>query len=153
MCGYHCCRQLLPKEGAPVAGESILLFPGEYERACEAGTDRARHIRLIGSDDNGGDYGFCDPTIIDQGSCHPARNFKPLDCRSYPLFPVVRDGRIMLYIDTRCPISRDNRERLQDHARMVLRAWEREIERDPRVQEWLENLHLPTYEPFDLDNK
>lgn len=150
ICGYHCCHQQLPKEGPPVADESILLFPGERELALEQG-ESAGHIEVTGTHPAGGDFGYCNPHRIDQRQCHPSRNFKPLDCRSYPLFPTIRDGRLALLIDTRCPLSARDPARLKPHAQLILASWQREVERNPAVGHWLASLELPTYEPFSLD--
>lgn len=147
ICGYHCCHQQLPKGGPPVTDESILLFPGELKRALEHG-EGAQHIEVTGTHPVGGDFGYCNPEVIDQRQCHPARNFKPLDCRSYPLFPTIRNGKLALLIDTRCPLSARDPARLRAHAQVVLATWRSEVARNPAVGRWLASLDLPTYEPF-----
>lgn len=147
ICHYRCCDQA--KADAPDFSHenAILLYPGEWE-AVEHET--RRHLLITIHNFNGGKIAYCDKENFDQSQCHPERNFKPLDCESYPFAPIIRDGTVHLIIDSgRCPLPV---QQLSDHARFILRRWQEAIEKNPAVAEWISALELPNYVPYNLIN-
>src|SRR5262249_36867287 len=118
--------------------------PGELEEAQQHGESVA-HLRITQDDDHGGKRAVC--TACDTASCDGG--YKPLDCRSYPFFPVIEDGRVGAVIKGRkCPLLVQH---LIDHARWVEFAWNRVLARSPKVRRWLAAVKLHGYAPFDFD--
>ncbi|MBU0978389.1 hypothetical protein KKF92_01015 [Patescibacteria group bacterium] len=144
-CDYHCCKQQLPLyEESPNPCNSLLLYPGEWE---SQNNERKQHIRLI-ANHLSGKLGFCDPSRIDQSQCNAQANFKPLDCKSYPFFPVFIGGELTLLKDTRCPLSIENADNLDRHYKTVLNIWAKLVETNQQVEFWIISLSLPDYEIY-----
>lgn len=144
ICHYRCCDQA--KADAPDFGQenSILLYPGEWESVAD---ETRRHLLITMNDFNSGKLAYCDRENFDQSTCHPHRNFKPLDCESYPFAPVMRDGTLQLVIDSqRCPLPV---EQLTNHAKYVLQRWQRVIDENPDVAAWISALKLPNYVSYE----
>lgn len=144
ICGYGCCHQALPHEADFGPENSILLYPGELEAAAE---ETRRHILVTADNFNNGKLGYCDRDHFDQSKCSAEKNFKPLDCQSYPFFPVIKDGKLILKIDKkRCPLGTDA---LLRHYESVLRKWEEVIAKNPAVKEWIVSFQLEGYTDFN----
>lgn len=139
-CHYRCCDQAKPGDDDFGPESSLLIHPGELQ---ELGTDRSRHILLQDGDFHGGRLGRCDRENFDQSSCDPSRNFKPLDCASYPFVPTIKDGDVALMVDTeRCPLSLDT---LGKHAAKTRELWRRAIASNFLVADWIKQLNLEGY--------
>lgn len=122
------------------------MYPGEWDQEPN---ERKEHIIISDDNDHGGKLGYCDKENFDQSQCNPLQNFKPLDCHSYPFFPVIVDGQLKLSIDSkRCPLSKDI-EKLRDHYRFILSEWLKAIENDESVKTWIESISLDGYEVID----
>lgn len=144
ICGYGCCHQALPHEEDFGSESSILLYPGELEAAAE---ETRRHILITAENFRGGKLGYCDRDNFDQSECSMDRNFKPLDCQSYPFFPAMRDGKLILLIDKkRCPLPIDA---LLRHYEWVLQKWAVVIAEDPAVKKWITSFELERYAEFN----
>lgn len=143
ICSFNCCNQDSPNE--PTKPESsILLYPGEIESVA---AERKRHIIITLNDFHGGKLGYCDPTILNQSECNPEKNFKPLDCRSYPFAPAFRNGALILLVDRRrCPLGL---KALRAHHGLILEKWKEIIQKKSDVRQWIEALDLNGYEEFN----
>lgn len=125
-CEYRCCRF--------DQGNYIVLHPGELEAAQASGASTA-HLQIIDDDYRGGQRAVCtaaEPMTCDHG-------YKPLDCRSYPLFPAPDGG---LLKGSKCPLRP---EHLTEHARDVGELWERQ---SPATRRWLAEVRLVGYEVY-----
>lgn len=143
ICSFDCCNQDSPDE--PTRPESsILLYPGEIEAVA---ADRRSHIVITLDGFNGGKLGYCNPTILNQSECDPERNFKPLDCQSYPFAPAFKDGSLILVVDRkRCPLGL---EALRAHYGSILEKWREVVRKNSNVRQWIEALDLNGYEEFN----
>lgn len=147
ICHYRCCDQA--KADAPDFGHenAILLYPGEWEAVS---SETRQHLLITMENFKGGKLAYCDRENFDQSQCHPLRNFKPLDCESYPFAPVIRNGQLQLTIDSeRCPLPV---QQLADHARYILKRWQEAIDQNADVNQWISALELPHYVPYELPN-
>lgn len=68
-------------------------------------------------------------SVINPGGCCfyksgycTGREQRPLDCRSYPGFPIMHNGKMDVELDTHCPLVREGRIP-EDFKGKVLRAW------------------------------
>jgi hypothetical protein len=138
-CEFRCCHQIRPTKRSGFEKENLLLIhPGELQGS----TLPRDHIETISEGQYGETYGYCKKECFDQSKCNHLLNFKPLDCRSYPFFPVFCDEHLELAIDAnRCPLARDM-YRLKDHYQWVLDEWTALISRDNRVVEWIKSLQM-----------
>ncbi len=144
ICGYGCCHQSLPHELDFGPESSLLICPGEVE---DVTADVRTHIIITTEDFHGGKLGYCDRDNFDQSSCNPERNFKPLDCQSYPFFPTFVDGNLVLVVDSkRCPLPTRS---LFAHHDKVLRLWRNLVEKKPEISLWIQQLNLQGYQPFN----
>lgn len=144
ICGYGCCNQALPHEADFGPESSLLLYPGELEAAIEASR---RHILVNEDDFYGGKLGYCDRKNFDQSQCSADRNLKPLDCQSYPFFPAIVDGELVLKVDRkRCPLPA---EAVLGHYKAVLEKWRAAIAKNPAVREWINSFQLEGYTDFN----
>ena len=50
------------------------------------------------------------------------RKARPLDCRSYPLFPYLKNGKIKLKLDKNCPLVK-SKKISKDFIKRVILAW------------------------------
>jgi len=126
-CNHKCCA---------FTDNYILLYPGEYENSR---LDK-EHLVIIDNDHFGGKKAVCT-----RGSCDQDVHLKPVECRSYPLFPRVgHDKDITVLKASRCPLTVPE---LEEHTRAFLETWKRLLE-DDRLLEWLEKASLSgRYEP------
>lgn len=140
ICGYRCCDQDIPNGNEPVRPvDYIMMYPGEYD----VNDPTQEHLEPIG-EHNGGILARCTRECFDQAGCHPDRNYKPLDCRSYPLMPEVLEGGVLaLMRDARCPLTLHDIP--PEHCAAMLQEW-REVASDPDVLGWLSRLVLEGYE-------
>ena len=143
ICNFDCCNQDSPLE--PIRPESsLLIYPGELEAVTD---ERRKHIIVTLDNFNGGKLGYCDPNILDQSKCNSEKNYKTLDCQSYPFAPTFKNGKLTLLVDRkRCPLST---EALKMHYKPILERWEDVVKKNPSVKEWIEALNLQEYEEFD----
>ncbi|MFH1284104.1 MAG: hypothetical protein ABIH78_00755 [Candidatus Peregrinibacteria bacterium] len=143
ICSFDCCNQDSPSE-PPRPESSILLYPGEIEAIT---TERKRHITITLDDFNGGKLGYCNPAILNQATCNPENNFKPLDCQSYPFAPAFGGGSLILLVDRkRCPLGLGA---LRTHYESILEKWREAIQKNSYVRQWIESLDLNGYEEFN----
>ncbi len=144
ICGYRCCHQSLPDDGDFGPGNSILLYPDEWDLVTE---ETKKHLIITMENFDGGKLAYCDGKHFDQSKCHPSRNFKPLDCESYPFAPAIKDGKLVLLVDVkRCPLSA---VQLRKHYDYVIARWKKVLEKNPDVTDWIKSLPLPEYVPYD----
>ncbi|QDT68834.1 hypothetical protein MalM25_17590 [Planctomycetes bacterium MalM25] len=131
-CGYTCCEF--------AQGNYIVLPPGEVEEAKDRG-ERLDHLELSPLPFGGW-----------RAICHAQKTstcdggYKPLDCRSYPYFPIV-DSRQMLTAGlkgAKCPLKGPA---IASHRHWVERAWQSLLQSSPELLEWLRSVRLVGYEP------
>jgi hypothetical protein len=129
-CGFTCCEFQ--------QGNYIVLYPGELEAASEAGTS-LKHLKIT-ERYHGGFKAIC--TAKETATCD--NGYKPLDCKSYPYFPLVRDAVIIAGLKgKKCPLTV---ELTEGHARFVEREWRLLAIERPEVVEWLKRVALVGYE-------
>ena len=145
-CHYRCCDQSKITSDDFCQENAILLYPGEWE--AEKNKSK-KHITISDDQFYSGKLGYCDKDNFDQSKCNPLLNFKPLDCKSYPFFPIIVDGKIKLTIDSaRCPLS-ENIEELRQHFRVILSEWIEITENNELVRSWIKNINLTGYKIVD----
>lgn len=148
ICNFDCCCHSNPKINESIIPQSsILLAPGELK-----GKQGTNHIFITMNNYFGGSLGFCDPEKIDQSQCDSSLNYKPLDCQSYPFFPRLIDGLLVLYKDSRCPLGEKNPIELQKMYSKVISLWS-EIIKDPNVQIWVNQVELLSYRLYTPQNE
>jgi len=120
------------------------MHPGEWEAAKSQGRS-LDHLEII-ADENGGHRTICHAS--DTSTCD--HGYKPLDCASYPFFPVLSptgheiDSMIK---GSKCPLPLD---RLGRHAAWVHREWQQLVDGHRDVKEWLRRVELVGYEVVPL---
>jgi len=144
ICKYKCCDQSREKGERIKHNNAILLYPGEYEAAKKY----RKHI-LVLKEFNRGKLRYCDRANFDQSKCSDRANFKPLDCKSYPFFPAIIEGKLILLKDSGCPISVTS-EDLRRHHNEALSLWKSLVEKRPDITEWIKSLRLDGYVRYDL---
>lgn len=133
-CGFVCCTFM--------QGNYIVLYPGELDAAARAGAS-SDHLTITDPDDHGGRRAIC--TAADTATCD--HGYKPLDCQSYPYFPVAGDGaRLGLIRGAKCPLPDPA---IRDHAGWVRRAWTMLLVQHPEVAAWLAAVTLVGYRPVE----
>lgn len=128
-CAYRCCD-------FQQAG-SILLYPGEVENA-QADGHSLDHLQVLDSSYYGGVEVKC--RAKNTATCD--NGYKPLDCASYPLFPLPSYGsaegssisRLMITKASGCPIQGHE---ITGHRAYVQDLWQRIIAAQPEVEAWL----------------
>jgi Fe-S-cluster containining protein len=121
-CNYRCCQFQ--------QSNYIVLYPGELEEARKDGKSFT-HLQIIQDDDHGGKRAVCKAN--DTSSCDDG--YKPLDCRCYPFFPIINDGRVGAFIKGRkCPLLTQH---LVEHAQWVEFVWNRLLARSLTMRRWL----------------
>lgn len=125
-CEFRCCRF--------DQGNYIVLHPGELQAAQARGASTT-HLEVIDDNYHGGQKAVCtarEPMTCDDG-------YKPLDCKSYPLFPAPGGG---LLKGSKCPLRA---EHLTEHARDVVDLW---AGQGPVTGQWLAQVRLVGYEEY-----
>jgi hypothetical protein len=129
-CAFTCCQFQ--------QGNYIVLYPGELEAAIASGSS-VGHLRIT-SPYNGGFKAICEAretATCDQG-------YKPLDCKSYPYFPVVKNGQVQAGLKgKKCPLTPNQ---IQGHSQFVERQWLSIVREKPEVMDWLAAVQLVGYE-------
>ena len=150
-CNYKCCQQDSGGESELSPGNYLLIYPEELADKSES---ICKHIKLVSDNFYGGSLGFCDAKIIDQSGCCTSKNFKPLDCRSYPFVPAFINQELVLIADKRCPIVQErelNKKKLDELYQGVISAWRRAVLKNEKVAGWIKSLDLPTYELYESE--
>lgn len=122
ICKYDCCK---------FTNNYILLYPGEYEKSKE----NKNHIKIIDDNYFGGKKAIC---------FHICKkdDFKPLDCRSYPYFPIINEnGKLEIIKGKKCPLTEND---LLDHKKQFTNIWNKIIENE-EILEWLKKVELIGY--------
>ncbi len=134
-CGFKCCEFQ--------QGNYIVMYPGEYENARDAGSSIS-HLKIINPDDSGGKRAVC--TAANTANCD--NGYKPLDCQSYPLFPQMSpDGDIGSIIKgEKCPLLESE---LGAHRESMMEAWTPHLA-EPKFVTWLKNVSLVGYRSTEL---
>lgn len=136
-CGWLCCQFQ--------QGNYIVLHPNELEAAKAKGLS-VDHLEITDRDYNGGQKAVC--KAKNTGNCDGG--LKPLDCISYPFFPVVEAEGIEVsgFIKgKKCPLQEQH---LARHAQTIKGMWAAVIKQNPEVAEWLKKVELVGYtEPKD----
>jgi hypothetical protein len=128
-CGYRCCEFQ--------QGNYIVMYPGELESAVAQGHS-VEHLTITASY-NGGFKAIC--TARQTATCD--NGYKPLDCQSYPYFPVVKDGSIQVGLKgKKCPLVL---ELMPGHAEFVERQWRARAQQAPQIVPWLSQVQLVGY--------
>ena len=143
-CAFKCCD--FQQTG------HILLYPGEVEEALAQGRSIA-HLEMIDSNHHGGARAKC--RAKDTARCD--NGYKPLDCASYPFFPMLsavsnqadRDPWVMVAKDAGCPIRGHE---IPYHERYVRDVWRKLIERKPGVVTWLRSVWFDKIDPLDPES-
>lgn len=149
ICRYKCCQQDLDCAGEINPGNYLLIYPGEL---ADQSIPMCDHIKVISEDFNGGSLGFCDASKIDQSKCSEYKNYKTLDCRSYPFAPAYINKELVLIADERCPIIQEkelNRDKLNKLYDETLLAWQQVILENEAVIKWILLLNLPSYKLYE----
>lgn len=142
VCHFRCCDQSREREEDFGLDNALLLYPGEWESARE---ETRRHILITMDDFHGGKLGCCDRGNFDQSQCDPTRNFKPLDCLSYPFTPSIGEAGLEFLIDPRCPLATRD---LGAHFENIRRRWEQALASNPSVVDWISHLKIDGYVPY-----
>jgi len=128
-CGFTCCNFQ--------QGNYIVLYPDELEAAIRSGAS-IKHLKLL-ENYHGGFKIVC--SAINTATCDSG--FKPLDCRSYPYFPTVVDGKIVANLKgKKCPLPTS---KTNEHTRYVQEEWEKIACQKPSVLTWLGKVELVGY--------
>jgi len=134
-CQFTCCSFQ--------QGNYIVLHPDELEQALRNGVSTS-HLELIASY-HGGYKAIC--TAKDTATCD--NGFKPLDCRSYPYFPTVTEGKIVANLKgQKCPLPISEISR---HALYVQQEWTKVVSQQPAVLQWLDKVELVGYSIVTTD--
>lgn len=129
-CAFMCCEFQ--------QGNYIVMYPGELEAAIRAGLS-VRHLQIT-EPYNGGFKAVC--TAGRTATCDDG--YKPLDCKSYPYFPVIKDGQIHAGLKgKKCPLTP---AMTRAHAQFVEHEWRHLAEQVPAVIDWLDHVTLVGYE-------
>jgi Fe-S-cluster containining protein len=131
-CGYRCCEFQ--------QGNYIVLYPGELEEAVAKGPSTA-HLRVIATE-SGGYRAVC--TARDTATCDAG--YKPLDCQSYPFFPVLhadRDEVDVMIKGRKCPLQVAE---IREHKAWVGAVWNEAVSARPEIAQWLRQVRLVGYD-------
>ncbi len=124
-CHFKCCN---------FTTNFIVLYPGEYE---ESNLNKS-HLKIIDENYHGGKKAVC--TRL----CAPG-DFKPLDCKTYPFFPVIdSNNTIRLIKGSKCPLTNSE---LTRHKAWVMNTWIK-LFRNEQIREWVKKVKLIGYESF-----
>jgi len=89
-CGWKCCD--FGSKG------HIVMLPTEYESV-----NNVSHLKVINDNDNGGKHVKC--IAKDKSNCD--NGYKPIQCRTFPLFVSFNKDRYFAERSMRCPLSSD----------------------------------------------
>jgi hypothetical protein len=129
-CGFTCCEFQ--------QGNYIVLYPGEREAAIAGGLS-VGHLDIT-APYHGGFKAIC--TARETATCD--NGYKPLDCKSYPYFPLIQGGTIRAGLKgKKCPLTPTL---IPGHAAFVERAWSNLAIDSPGVTSWLSKVELVGYE-------
>jgi hypothetical protein len=123
LCKCKCCK---------FENNYIVLYPGEIESTKL----RKEHIKIIDDNYFGGKKAIC---------LKPCREdeFKPLDCKSYPYFPMINKiGLMKILKASKCPLKEYE---LVDHKIKFLEIWDLFIKNET-INEWLKKIELIGYD-------
>jgi len=121
-CHYNCCI---------FSSNFIVLYPGEYEKSKL----KKNHLKIIDEDYHGGKKVVCTKICT-------SKDFKPLDCKSYPFFPTLdSDNNLRLIKGIKCPLI--NKE-LNKHKTKVIEAW-KGVSKDKKIKNWIKEVKLVGY--------
>ena len=136
LCGQACCRcQKVPDDEAAAGGDElgIYLFPGEYrflqqQQALDPAWAETEQLdpRELGFPDS-----WTEPVIFLHCKSAPdcPRQFRPLQCRTFPLKPVIGDMGVleMIWNDEElpysCPIIEQNLPVHDDFYKATYTVW------------------------------
>lgn len=90
-CGWKCCD--FGSNG------HIVMLPSEYESADKS----LSHLKVVNDNDNGGKHVKC--IAKDKSNCDGG--YKPIQCRTFPLFINMNRGSLYTQRSMRCPLSND----------------------------------------------
>lgn len=129
-CGFKCCEFN--------KGNYIVMFPNEYED-----TDLSTsHLNIIDDDYHGGKKVVC--VAKDCSNCDDG--YKPLDCQTYPLFPIVENESISSawLKGSKCPLQKQH----------MPKAWFDRIKgqwEQADCLDWLKDVVLVGYERIKIN--
>jgi hypothetical protein len=137
-CGFRCCEFQ--------QGNYIVLHPGELD-AARSGHESLDHLEI--TDDGRGGH---------RATCRAARTetcddgYKPLDCRSYPYFPVLAEdeARVTSWLlkGRKCPLVPHE---IDVHGKWVIEQWNILVESSPAIATWLRRVVLVGYDLTSLE--
>ncbi|MCH4890972.1 hypothetical protein EZV73_25565 [Acidaminobacter sp. JC074] len=135
MCGYHCCRSHEDE-----ASLGMYLLPLEYEAIQK---DRGVDFEVHSSYDyeiHGAKklfYIFCN----NNSGC--LRNYRPVQCRTYPLEPHFEDGQLKMIIEKNqlhtCPLIENKDIWRKEFIKGIYAGWELLLTLEP-VSRYIEAL-------------
>ena len=135
ICGFKCCNHTHNKHS-----HFIMMYPGEYDSSQLPKV----HIEIL-EERYGALIGRCLHSISERKDCDGNNKFKPLDCYSYPFFPSIKNGQLILKVDSvRCPLSREN---IQTHYWQVMKVWQ-ELIKDNKIYNCIEKFEVKYYTEF-----
>lgn len=130
-CGWKCCGFM--------QGNYIVLHPNEIDMALKNGVS-LDHLDIFDTNYYGGARATChaqDTSVCDNG-------YKPLDCSSYPLFPMIGKQELTneWLIGEKCPLQISD---LKQHLVDVNKTWEHAVKINPSILTWLTKVKLIGY--------
>lgn len=132
-CGFRCCEFQ--------QGNYIVLHPGELA-AAEAEGRSLDHLEVF-QEERGGHRAICRA----QRTADCDGGYKPLDCRSYPYFPLLdEDGSSIsnwVLKGRKCPLVPHE---LDEHGKWMIEQWQALVDASPEVGRWLAGIALVGYE-------
>ncbi|MCR5236910.1 MAG: hypothetical protein K6E34_06880 [Lachnospiraceae bacterium] len=126
-CGAVCCRN---DSFADDAEPYIYLLPGENKYLEAAGADIEIRRELRKKHNLPESYGDHVYTAVCKGPENCDRRFRPIQCRSFPLWPYFTDNDelILTYYDDElpyvCPLIYDRQKLSDDFIRATYEAWD-----------------------------
>ncbi|HTU72726.1 MAG TPA: hypothetical protein VMG38_04335 [Trebonia sp.] len=138
-------------------GNYIVLYPGEVD-AARGRNESLDHLNIFDDDYHGGSRATC--RASDTARCDGG--YKPLDCATYPFFPVMSDHRdaatpepgvdpasaarphpVEWLVGRKCPL---NPAYLGAHRERMQAIWQDLLRADARVGPWLRLVRLVGYQ-------
>jgi hypothetical protein len=151
-CGWRCCQFM--------QGNYIVLYPGEVTAVRSRG-ESLDHLDIFDADYHGGSRATCHAS--DTARCDGG--YKPLDCATYPFFPVIGEQSetetaepphgdpsvvaeqhaIKWLFGQKCPLISGN---LGAHLKFIQAVWQDLMQSDDRVAPWLRLVKLVGYQRY-----